>query len=558
MKTKLKILLTTLLTIISVGTMTALAGCNEDSASTPPETGHTHNFTDSITPPTCTEAGYTLHTCACGESYKDSYVNAKGHTANTAVRENEHDSTCQTEGGYDEVVYCSVCNDELSRTPKTIDKKQHTPATAVRENEVDSTCITDGSYDEVVKCSVCKTELNREHHTINANGHTSATAIKENEVDSTCTAEGSYDEVVYCSVCNDELSRTQKEIPAKGHSYTDGICSNCNDDQTKRLLFTENDDGTYSVSKGSADDEHISIPKTYMGKPVMAIAEYAFYNSAIKSVTIPDSITTISNYAFYGCLSLTSITIPDSVTSFGNNAFANCDNLTKLNYKGSLEQWLNIDFASKAANPMSQSGNIYIDDEILTELVIPDGITEIKNYSFGKCLSLTSIKIPASVNHISEYAFRGSCFVESITVDGANATYKSVDNCLIDIANRNLIFGCNNSIIPDDGSVISIGRAFVDCTFTSITIPDTITTIGDDAFRGSKLTSVVIPASVNYIGGYAFSGCFDLKNITFEDTEGWKWLTSTGEQIPVTEAQLADVTTFKTSDFRTYRLIRNK
>ena len=115
----------------------------------------------------------------------------------------------------------------------------HTPGAAVRENEVPATCVKDGSYDEVVYCTVCNTELSRTHKTINATGiHTPGAAVRENEVPATCGKDGSYDEVVYCTVCNTELSRTPKTINATG-IHTPGetwqsdaenhwhICSEC-------------------------------------------------------------------------------------------------------------------------------------------------------------------------------------------------------------------------------------------------------------------------------------------------------------------------------------------
>ena len=84
------------------------------------------------------------------------------HSETETVRENEKAATCEEEGSYDLVVYCSVCGEELSRETKTTEKLPHTPAEAVRENEVPADCDKDGSYDEVIYCSVCGEELSRE------------------------------------------------------------------------------------------------------------------------------------------------------------------------------------------------------------------------------------------------------------------------------------------------------------------------------------------------------------------------------------------------------------
>ena len=104
----------------------------------------------------------------------------------------------------------------------------HTPADAVRENEVAATCTTVGSYDEVVYCSVCKAEISRTQKTIEKIAHTPAAAVEENRVEATCTAAGSYDEVVYCSVCKAEISRTQKTIDKLPHDFGNNLeyCAN--------------------------------------------------------------------------------------------------------------------------------------------------------------------------------------------------------------------------------------------------------------------------------------------------------------------------------------------
>ena len=143
-------------------------------------------------------------------------VTAHEHTPAEAVKENIVPATCKQGGTYDEVVYCSECEEEISRTAKTTEKAAHTPAEPVKENEVAATCGAAGSYDEVIKCSVCGEEISREAKTTEKLAHTPAEAVKENEVAATCGAAGSYDEVVYCSVCKAEISREAKTVEATG------------------------------------------------------------------------------------------------------------------------------------------------------------------------------------------------------------------------------------------------------------------------------------------------------------------------------------------------------
>ena len=190
-----------------------------------------HSYEDVVTAPTCTEGGYTTHICTeCGTSYVDARTDQLGHTPAAAVRENEVAATCYKEGSYDEVVYCSVCNTEISREEKMIEKIPHTPGEAVREDEVAATCYAEGSYNDVVYCSVaeCNAKLSTTPQTIDRIAHTPGEAVRENEVPATCYQEGSYDEVVYCAVeaCKHEISRTNLPIQMLEHTPGEAVREN--------------------------------------------------------------------------------------------------------------------------------------------------------------------------------------------------------------------------------------------------------------------------------------------------------------------------------------------
>ena len=178
---------------------------------------------------TCTVAGLTdgKKCTVCNTvTVKQENIQALGHTPAAAVEENKIDATCTVDGSYDSVVYCSVCDAEISREEKTITAPGHTPAAAVEENKVDATCTVDGSYDSVVYCSVCDAEISRETKTIEAPGHTPAAAVEENRNEPDCVNKGSYESVVYCSVCDAEISREEKEIPANGHTPAEAVEEN--------------------------------------------------------------------------------------------------------------------------------------------------------------------------------------------------------------------------------------------------------------------------------------------------------------------------------------------
>ena len=145
----------------------------------------------------------------------------------------------------------------------------------------------------------------------------------------------------------------------------------------------------------------ITIPDS-----VTSVGEQTFSGcTSLTSVTIPDTVTSIGYYAFYGCTGLTSITIPDSVTSIGDGAFSGCTGLTSV-YITDLAAWCGISF-SYDANPLQYAHNLYLDDELVTELVIPEGVTNISAFAFYGCTSLTSVTIPDSVTSIGSWAFSG-------------------------------------------------------------------------------------------------------------------------------------------------------
>ena len=241
-------------------------------------------------------------------------------------------------------------------------------------------------------------------------------------------------------------------------------------------------------------------------KDVTKIGYYAFYGyqtdcNKLTSVTIPDSVTTIGEYAFSNCESLTSVTIPDSVTTIGEWAYYYCESLTSVTIGSSVT---------------AIGDSAFLCCSKLTSVTIPDSVTTIGGGAFKSCTSLTSVTIPDSVTTIGDSAF-GECsslkeFKGKFAAD--NGRCLIMDNTIIAYANAS----GTTYTIPD--SVTTIGLwVFGYCTsLTSVTIPDSVTTIGVRAFYGCKsLTSVTIGNSVTTIGEGAFAWCTSLTSVTIPD-----------------------------------------
>ena len=236
---------------------------------------------------------------------------------------------------------------------------------------------------------------------------------------------------------------------------------------------------SYVVATGNLSYKSQSgLLLTKDGKTLVAVPR------GLASVTIPDSVTSIAWYAFFGCCGLTSVTIPDSVTNIGESAFSGCIGLTSVTIPDSVTgiEWGAFSGCSGITSVTVPGWKCEITFDNVTNLVISEGTTSIGDGAFSNCSGLTSVTIPDSVTNIGNWAFSGCSCLTSVTIPS---------------------------------SVTNIGDgAFSGCSgLASVTVPDSVTSIGASAFSGcSGLTSVAIPSSVTNVGAYAFSGCSGLKD----------------------------------------------
>ena len=293
-----------------------------------------------------------------------------------------------------------------------------------------------------------------------------------------------------------------------------------------------------TISNDNVIDCPEDVKHAYFPDSVTSIGDEAFYKCpSLTSVTIGKNVTSIGEDAFMYCSSLTSIIITDSVTSIGEDAFYDCSSLTNVYYTGTIEDWCKISFSfSGRSNPMCYAEHFYMLNESnewydVTEIVIPNTITEIGDYQFCGFDNVTSITIPDSVTSIGVGAFSGCSSLTNVynkgtLEDWCNISFSnSYSNpmCYAEhfymLNESNEWYEVTEIVIPN--TITEIGR----CQFygfenvTSITIPNSVTSIGYSAFEYcSSLTSVTIGDSVNSIGGRAFSYCSSIASIVIPDS----------------------------------------
>ena len=272
---------------------------------------------------------------------------------------------------------------------------------------------------------------------------------------------------------------------------------------------------------------------------VTAIKDKAFYNcSSLTLDSLPASITHIGSEAFAGCSSLAAVNIPASLTTVGASAFADCIGIAKVEISD-LTAWCKIGFANLQANPLFYARNLYLGNELLNELVIPNGITELKDWTFNNCSSINSVLIPNTVRTLTPTTFGDCGNITSVEWHAkAIDDYASASTAPF-YASRSKIssfvlgeevehvpaYLCNGmskiSSLALPSYIKTIGDyAFKDLTkIKQINIPNEVTSIGTHAFDSCILvTSIYLGYQVEEIGDYAFKGCIRVNDITSMNT----------------------------------------
>ena len=218
---------------------------------------------------------------------------------------------------------------------------------------------------------------------------------------------------------------------------------------------------TLTTLGGSAFQQCASLTEITIPDSVTEIKDYTFMDcTGLQKVVLGNAVKTIGSSAFRKCTSLTQVTMPASLTKASERVFQDCTALEKV-YINDLKAWLDISFSTYNSNPVTQGCDVYLNNQLLTELVIPKGTTTVRDH-FNGCTSLVSVTIPDSVEKISSDAFRN----------------------------------CTN--------------------LTTVNMGEGVKTIGRNAFNGcSSLAEFTLPATItNVESSNAFGGCTGLKKLT--------------------------------------------
>ena len=529
--------------------------------------GHKHEYTDEVVSPTCTEKGYTKHTCECGDTYNDSEVDALGHKFGEWLVVKE--ATEEEKGSKERS--CSVCGEKETEEIPTLDHVHN-----YTEKVVAPTCTENGLGS--VACTICGYSYPTK---LTALGHTNVVIPA---VLPTTTTPG-HTRIETCSIC-DEVILEGTVIPILNEtSYTtksgDYLISVL--DQSTDTLTVY---GTGTIEYGHELDlfyyeprnqkVHFNVDTLIITDGITGIGNDAFAYHPFISVVIADSVKTIGAKAFYGCELLNSVEMGDGVTSIGDSAFEDCWCLTEVELgknvktigKDAFSNCESLEtFDLDDSNPhysVDENGILYNGDKTvlifcpqsnrtanyempssvkeiragafykckyLAHAVICDGVTTIPEEAFYRCENLESVVIPKSVTEIGEGAFDYWCGLSIVYYGGTEEEWKELTKSftLLEGNNDSLIMATVYYNYEKLESASGVCGENLTWTFDADTATLTISGTGEMTEYGydsdfpwhsyaKDIKKVIISDGVTSISSYAFEGFTGLTSVEIADS----------------------------------------
>ena len=345
----------------------------------------------------------------------------------------------------------------------------------------------------------------------------------EPDISSTCYREGT--ECTTCSECGIKMTRKTGEIVP--HVYEDGYCTVCGliEGAETRLIcrIYDDEDGNRVAkiaSRNGVSEECIILPNvvydvaTDQMVPVVYIQDGLFkYDSTLRQIVIPDTVTGIGNNTFDHCENLQNVVLPSNLVTIGRMAFNGCTSFTEVIIPPSVKRigdyafaYLNITEIIVPEGVETLGAEAFQYCPHLTKAVLPESITRLLSGTFSGCISLTDVTLSSQLTFVGSFAFYGCKSLETL----------SLPDTVTDI-DIHAFVGCSSLtsfVIPPQ--VTQMSNMFKGCTsLTHVVIPNGITSL-DSFWDCSSLQSLHIPASVTSVPATAFLGCSSLAELTID------------------------------------------
>lgn len=281
------------------------------------------------------------------------------------------------------------------------------------------------------------------------------------------------------------LIMTSGLLPTVTYAATSGSCGDNLTWSFDKKTGTLTVSGTGNMTEYEKDYDYpwytfrYDIKTLIITEGVTSVGKFAFHClSELENLTLPNSLKSIGYWSFGLVNDVTTLTIPAGITEIGEGAFANA-RFERIDITD-FEAWCKIDFKGYAASPVRYNTDVYLNGQLLTDIVIPESISKIRDYTFNNFTHLKTVQFPNTLTSIGKYSFY-ECV--SLTEINLPDSLKTIGDCAFDY-----------------------------CHFiTSVKIPDGVTEIGNGAFSVCyRLKSITLPDSIKSIGNSAFSGCTSL------------------------------------------------